>query len=281
MRSRILLNLALLALVAALGAYLVHDLGRAPEGEPRRLTDLDPGAVTRIAVSPAGGPGFELARAGSDWRLVAPRELPADAVRVQALLGVLAAESRAGFRAAGNDLARFGLAPPLVRLEVDGRALAFGGTEAIDGHRYVLHDGEVHLVADAQYHHLSARAENFVHPAPLGPGADPVELRLAGLTMRRIEGRWQTEPEDEGFGADQRNALAAAWAESRAMRAHAFDPGRRWAYVVQVRPHEGAPLVRIEVAENDHEVVLGRRNLGVQWHFTPSAARSLRLRRAP
>ena len=172
-------------------------------------------------------------------------ELPADDFRVQALLGVLRAQSHSSFRAVDDDLSRFGLAPPLVRLDVDGSAISVGATEPLEGRRYVLYEGEVHLVTDAHYHHLSARAENFVHPTPLGPGADPTELRLDGRTMRRVDGRWRLTPEDEGFGADARNALAAEWAGSRAMRARPYDPRAAWAYQVQVRARPGAPLTRI------------------------------------
>ncbi len=267
MRARLLVNLLLAAVVAGLVAVLVLEPG-VEEQVPRALSELEPAAVSRVRIEPRGRESFELERRGEAWWLRrSPQALPADPFRVQALLGVLRATSHSQFPAAGEDLARFGLAPPRVRLLVEERELAFGDTESLDDRRYVLFDDEVHLVEDAQFPHLSARPENFVHPSPLGPGAEPVELDLPGLRLRRGARRWESEPERPDLGADARVTLVDAWTTSRALRVSAFDDDGAWGERVRLTLAAAPEPLEIEVWDAGHEVILGRRDVALQWHF--------------
>jgi hypothetical protein len=230
------------------------------------ITALDPATVRKVRVELANGAAFELRRSGGGWNLTEPLAIAADPFRVQALLGALRTQSHAAFPAA-DGLSRFGLDPPRVRLVVDGVALAFGDTDPIEHRRYVLYDGEVHLVTDAQYPHLTARAENFAHPSPLGPGSRPVRLVLPGLTLERVGSRWEATPERPDLGADVRNAIADAWANARALRVSPFAPDHAWTERIEVSPGNGAASVEMLVATSVHEVLIARPDLGVQWHF--------------
>ncbi|MEJ2694895.1 MAG: hypothetical protein P8166_18235 [Candidatus Thiodiazotropha sp.] len=54
------------------------------------------------------------------------------------------------------DTSPFGLAPAPIQLRLDGLTLDIGGTEPVNGWRYVRIGDQIHLIADGFYHHLTA-----------------------------------------------------------------------------------------------------------------------------
>lgn len=140
------------ALVVALGLLLWwFPTGPAPGPA---LTDLDPGTIRRIRVGDRRGLKFALARDGAGWRLTHPQAGPADPDQAAALAGLARAVSQRQLPPEGLDLQALGLDPPGLRLELDDRVLDLGGTEPIQGRRYVLVAGRVHLIADPIHHLL-------------------------------------------------------------------------------------------------------------------------------
>lgn len=143
-------NLILGALVLAL---VVGWMASRPAPGPA-LTDLDPGAIGQIRVSDRRGLKFALARDGADWRLTHPQAGPADPDQAAALAGLARTPSHRQLPLEGLDLQALGLDPPGLRLELDGRVLELGGTDPVQGRRYVLVAGRVHLIADPIAHLL-------------------------------------------------------------------------------------------------------------------------------
>ena len=272
MRARWLINLTLLVVVATLIALVMR---KPAEEGGQRVSALDPARVGRAHFKPAGREGFELYLEGGRWQVGTPLNLPANELRIRALLQVLSARSHAGFRAAGNDLSRFGLSPPRARLDVDGQIIDFGDTEPLDGRRYVLHDGQVHLVTDAFFQHLDAEAATFVHPAPLGPEATPVELELPSLRIRLNRSGWAAEPPAADPAAVRLDELATAWREAHALRVRGWRADLAWGPTIQVRLEGRASPLQFRVARTEFELILGRPDAGIQYHLPRAAGERL------
>ena len=85
MKSRLMLNLALLAVIVVLGAVAYFKPGKqAPESKP--LLTLDANALSRVTLQNKETLVFE--KADGLWRLTAPFAAPVNQVRVSQLLDV-------------------------------------------------------------------------------------------------------------------------------------------------------------------------------------------------
>ena len=272
MRTRWFVNLGLLAAIGVLCILVLYD---EPERERLRVSDIEPSSVLRVRFQPSRAPALELRRHRDGWQLVAPLELPANAIRVESLLAVAAAESLDGFRAAGNDLEQFGLSPPRARLELGSAVFEFGDTDPLDGRRYVFHDGQVHLVVDTFFQHLGASAASYVHPAPLGPGAEPVSIALATQRLYLKDGTWALEPASSEHGPDQLGELAARWQAAQAVSVEPLLRELPWQTQVQVVIRGRAEPIDFLVLAREHDVVLGRLDAGVQYRLVRSSGERL------
>jgi hypothetical protein len=148
-------NLMLLLMAGVLG-FAVWQTQQSDK--PERLTNLSIEEIRQIDISDLSGRFIRLHKTGDLWQI---NELPADAGRIDQLLKISQTPSLMCFEAP-SDLAPFGLAAPKIVLKLNDETLNFGSTDPVNGWRYVGYAGEVHLIADGFYHHLSAPAEAWV-----------------------------------------------------------------------------------------------------------------------
>jgi len=135
-KTRSLLFLALGT--ALLGGAVYLQIARERAAFPPPLTDIDPARVTRLEVRCSAvcrTRRFE--RDGTTWRMLEPYAAPANAEMVAKLLSVARAPVSVKLDAAAYDMAKLGLAPPLVTLRVDDVEIALGDEDPIDHDRYV------------------------------------------------------------------------------------------------------------------------------------------------
>jgi len=182
MRARWTLNLVLLILVAGLDWAVLRDLREAEESI--RLTGMDPAHIEGVELVRPGRDTLRLERVtGGGWRMTAPYRIGADPQRVARLLAVVQAPVVRSFPASGVDLQGLGLEPDPVRISLGGQTLRFGGTEPIDGLRYVGSADLVFLIQDVYYHLLTAPASDYVDPHPLAAGSLPTAGDLDGEAL--------------------------------------------------------------------------------------------------
>ena len=273
MTGRARLNLVLFAIVAGLAAVIAL----APPGEtpvePDRLSAGNAREVSRIRLHSATGDAIELRRANGGWRLVSPFDAAANAVRVNTLLTVLGAPVRTRIDAPLDSLGRYGLVPPRARLELDDVEILFGDTEPIHGRRYLLYDGRVALIDDAYFSHLASSAANYVDPALLERGAHPSRIDLPGRSLVRDGDAWRREPMGSDTGGGDAEEMANAWRGAEATAVRPYESSLDWRGTVRVELPAGE--VTFDVARTEYEVILGRRDLGIQYHLTKGAGARL------
>ena len=271
LRARSLLNLALLLLAGGLVAFIWLGPGSEPPPEPKRLTALDITEITRVRIESRRREPLELIREGSRWQLTEPRALPADPIRVTALMGISSARVHEAFRAEGNDLAVFGLEPPVARIWLDQHEFLFGDTDPLNGWRYVLYGAEVHLITDAFFHHVLATPEAFADRSPIGADARPVVFSLPGATLRLENGDWKVSPQRDDGGANAGRLLVEAWKNARASSVRPLDPALHWQRTVEVGLEDQPAPLRFRIASLEHELVLARPAWNLQYHFPAKA----------
>lgn len=273
MTSRARLNLVLLVIVVGLAIIISlapeNDVG--PNLEP--LSHEDARAISRIRLELATGETIELRRSGDEWRLIEPMKIAANAFRVDTLLTVLGAPVHTSIDAPAESLSRYGLAPPRARLELDNLEILFGDTEPIHGRRYLLYDGRVALVDDAYFSYLASSAANYVDLTVLGPNAKPRRIELPDRSLYRDGDSWRAGGAVSDIGADEIARVVQAWRNARATAVRPYDPSLNWSYSIRVELAEEE--ISFDVAPTEYEFILGRRDLGIQYHLTKGAGARL------
>ncbi len=275
LRVRVLVNLALLGLAFGLAAVIWLDPWRQEPPAPEKLSAIDPSTVNSLRIERPKRAPIAIERAGSGWRVISPISLPANSYRVAALLGIASAPVHDAFRAEGNDLRQFGLDPPKVRLLLNQHEFRFGDAEPLRGFRYVHYGPDVHLVRDNFFHHLLSTAPAFVDPAPIGSDERAESVSLAEATVRLEDGRWRVDPPDLRLSIDAAERLASAWSSARATSVKAFEPGLDWSEEVRIQLDGQPEPLRFVVARLQHQLVLGRPDRQVQYHFPKQAGLAL------
>ena len=273
MKKRTLTNIALLLVAAGLAAFIAS----LPEGEnPSPLEPLsheNPRAVSHLRLELGEDRIIELRRDDGKWRLVAPLNIAANDFRIDALLRVLQAPVYARIAVDADELGRFGLAHPRARALLDDTEILFGDIEAINGRRYLLYHGQVALVDDRYFSHLSSSAANYVDPALLAGRPGLRSIALPKFRIYRDADRWRVDPDDGSMSADDISALAEAWRNTQATAVRSLEPSLPWRDEVVIELTDES--VHFDVAHTKYEVILGRRDLAIQYHLTKATGARL------
>ncbi len=273
MGARTLINVVLLLAVVGLAAFIALVSESDPRVELEPLSNENPRAVSHIRLDLGPGGAIELRRAEGVWQLVEPIRIAANDFRVNTLLAVLGAPVHARIIAQSDNLSRFGLANPQGRLWLDQLEILFGDTEPIHGRRYLLYEGQVVLVDDAYFSHLSSSAANFVNPALLGRNPSPRGITIPGVRVVRDGGKWRVDSEGTRVAANGITSLVDAWRNAQATAVRPYEQSLDWKDEIRIELSDGD--LRFDLARTEYELILGRPDLGIQYHLTKTAGARL------
>lgn len=209
MQKRWLFNLLLLLLVTGLAA-VAWFAEREPPGEA--LLAVDPDSVESLVIQGPDREDLRLRRESGQWWITSPDRLPASDFHVRQVLEAAAARSATSYPLEEMEPDRLGLEPPRARLEFDGQALLYGGTEPIDGLRYIQSGERIHLVRDAVGPLLEGPWWNFIDRQLIMPGSTLVRVETPAYELVRDDGTWRLE----SAPADAER-LAANWQAATAL----------------------------------------------------------------
>jgi len=292
-KTRLLVNLGLLALFIALGWFAFKADAPPPAPPGLALTSLSADRIDSIQIERDGNTVARLQRRADVWYVQTPIAATADAFRVQALLGLARARSNTGFRATGNDLTQYGLQPPRATVRFDATVLLIGDTDPVAGHRYVMSGDQVHLLEDNWFSQIFGSGIAWLDPRPLPAGVTLARIDLRGgagddqrnsqdsaVQWQQLDGHWQRTQADSTPSAQSTGergaALAVAWRKARALSVRRRDPALDWDGQVlvaftsplQSATAEGAvETITFSVARTDDALFLSRTDLGVQYRF--------------
>ncbi|MFN5746467.1 MAG: DUF4340 domain-containing protein [Methylococcaceae bacterium] len=269
MKFRLILNLALLAIIATLLALIYFEPGKTPP-ETTRLAAVDVDAVTRITLQNSDTLVFE--KTAGQWRLTAPFPAPVNQVRVHQLLEIATVASDARYPLQPADLAKFELEKPAATLTMGATVLQFGGTDPINLRRYVKVGDTLHLVSDDFYHHLTAAATDYVDKKLLPDEAIVTEIAIPGFKASRgVDGTWTEQP--PAGGKPVAAELAGYWSTARAIDVKRLQQAVE-GEVIRIGLKDAAP-VEFVIVQRQPEWVLGRRDLGLSFEVPAETARQL------
>lgn len=265
-----LINIALLAAVALL-TWLAW---RAPSNDEAARTPLSavkPASVSHITLTRPARPTITIERRGEHWWLTAPFKARADEFQILRMLTILEAQPTAQLPA--TDRTRFELTPPSAVLDIDGVQYAFGGINAVTREQYVLRGDVVHAVEMRHGAALPLNATALVRRALLAENEQPVAVAMPDFTVSKNNGQWVLSPPAEAAGADELQRYIDQWRMASAATAEPYDK-RPPLSDVTITLNDGSTLV-IGVLRRQPQLVLWRRDNGLQYTFLAGAARSL------
>jgi hypothetical protein len=272
MSKRGWLNLVLLVAVVGLGTLVYFNPGE--QAQPVvRLTKLDPDAVQKATLTRPGMETVVLQRGKDGWQLVQPVVVAARQPQVQQLLGLLQLRSLQRYPVPGLALNKYGLEPPRATLEADGVELAFGKLNPLNNHLYVKVGQMMHMVAYNDISLLTGSWTAFVSTAPL-PDQTLTRLKVPGLgVIEQGEQGWHYTGDKAPASADQMQALADAWRHAEARQVRLLQEANATEQVV-VQLSQGEKI-SLAMQHNKNELVLQRRDLGLEYVFDAPAAQRL------
>lgn len=265
--SRTWLNLALLVLAIALAVVAIYLPGLHTPAPSPSLTSLIPAQVTHIDIERSGQQNIRLVKGPQGWHMISPLRMAADEFRIQTLLRLTTARSQTHFTMQGEELAKFKLAAPRVRVHFNNTTLAFGGTEPLSERRYILVDQTIHLINDTSYYLLISAPTNWLSTALLPPASQVLELELPGVkAVRKKDGRWSLSPATPPISMDTVNALTAEWTHAQALQVKTYERAPAEGSVTIRLQAEQTPI-RFDIVTREPELILARPELGIQYHL--------------
>lgn len=271
MKSRILLNLALAALVAVL-ILLVWLKPRPAVPQEFKLSTLASASINRIAIEKPGQPAIVLQRNPAGWRLSAPFQARAEGAAVGRLLEILAATSLQRFPA--TDLGRFQLDTPLLRLTLNDQEFSFGTQNTLTGEVYVATNGGVHPVAPSYLAHALKIPADFAAHAFLAEEEKPAGFEFADLNLsQNSDGKWSASPGRPNLSQDDINRWVDEWRHASSLVTQPYD-GTPAQESFTLRFGDGK-LIPCKILRREPELVMLREDENLQYHFPAEVGKRL------
>ena len=273
MDKRLRINIGLLAFIVLLTVVLLYT-GEETDPEPVYISEINRDGINRIEVIRKGLDDFVFNKQGDTWFMQSPLEFTANNARINAMLRILTAESFGQLNPAEVELSRFELDDPLIKIKLNEHEFIFGNTDAIDQRRYVLFNDTIHLTNDSLYKQLTTNAAFFADTKLL-----PVNIKIASIQypdnkMELIDGTWQlTRLMD--IHPDQFKRIAFNWTNALAISVSKYaEPESRSTISVTDSNNN---VIEFVIIATDPNLILGREDLGIQYHMGSDEAEKLLL----
>ena len=269
MKNRWLLNIALILLVALLAALAYFQPGLKKEDNGAPLTTLRVEDIRQIRLKRPKQPEIVLEKTGDRWHLTAPRAARASEFRVRELTRLATTNVTTRFTPDVAQLASYGLASPVARVQLNETALEFGSMHPLQNNVYVRMGPEVALLPASFLRTALAALDDLMSPSLLAEQEKIVSLRFAGFSLKQNEqGAWVRTPELKALGSDQVNRFVEEWRLARALvvAPYAGKPLREHITVTVTRDGQPAPI-EFGVVSRKPELVLVRLDEKLEYHF--------------
>jgi hypothetical protein len=226
MKAKVILNLVLVLAVTAVALFAI--LKPQQKADPGiRLLDVARDQVSRIAIERKGAPAVRLEKQGDGWHVTAPFTARADRNQVDRILDLAGAVAKQ--KLPREDLGRFDLDPPQLKVTLDDRAIAFGRINEVTNEQYAATAQAVYLVAPFYGYGIPDEGGKLASRKLLGDDEQPVAFDFGGYRVARDDkGQWS----ESGASAAQAKAPLSQdefnrWADEwRVTYALAVEPGK-------------------------------------------------------
>ncbi len=281
MKSRWILNIVMLAIVAGLVSFLYLRPDQTVSNKTMyAVSDLKLATITQLKVEfPAKAP-VTFNKVDGYWQMEKPYHNRADQLSVQRILAVIAAESEVQFP--GTDLAKYGLDNPQLKLIMTNDAgtelFTYGTYNSVTEQQYVAYNNHVYLLdgrysEDARTQPIEMVDKNLLAPseAKLVAGLDLAHLEQwqeAQLNVDLDNGQWKTNVDNaKPTQNDMNEWFEFSWRQNPALSVEVYTPNRQKTYPSLELKLSNGQRIHLDKMMESPELLLARPDEGLIYHF--------------
>lgn len=276
MRSRWFLNLALLLVVAGivLFLYLRPETEQTASTREYPVSEVAPAGIAKISIEFLAKAPVVLEQDQGNWFLTQPYRVRANKQFAYSILSIL--NTRSPDKFAADDLARYGLDAPMLRLRLDSEEIAFGTYNPVSGLQYIAYKNAVYMITNRYSELAGTQVVEIIDKSPLGPteqiaGFDFSRLEQwepTGLRLDQAQGKWQVsiaaaKPND----AELNEWLDEIWKLTPATSVESYQPDIKAVYPSFEVKLANGKRVHFDKLQESPELLLGRPDEGLLYHF--------------
>jgi len=270
-QRRVIINLILIGSVIALAMFLVNT--SSPPANPIvPLTTIAPQSIESIDIRRDNKPELRFRKSNSIWLMTAPLEVRANDDRINAMLQLLQTPSFNRLQSMDHDLSRFDLAPPAVVLREDAHEFQFGGTNPLEGRRYVMIGATIHLIPDGLFPQLQQDPAFFISPRLIPEDTLLQEISLPDYNLNYVNHAWQS-PATPDLESAVLERLAANWLAATAVAIGSLEPAPSLGKV-RITTRNGESI-RFEILQREPLLKLARTDLNISYTMPAGSAEAL------
>ena len=214
------------------------------------------------------------------WRMTAPHKTRANQLAVQRILSIIAAKSADKFPA--NDLAKFGLDNPQLRLKLTNTAgiqeFVFGTFNPVTEEQYVAFNDAIYLLPSSYAELASTQPMELIDKNLL---ANDEVKQMVGFDFSRLEqwvdvrlnvdlanGKWRVNAPKAKITQNEMNEwLDFSWKQAQAIKVELYTPDRTAGYPSFDVKLKNGKSVRFDKIQESPDLLLGRPDEGLMYHF--------------
>ena len=283
MKSRWLVNLGLLVVIAGLALFLYLNPKKEEQSfNSVKVSELSQADVRKVEIEFSAKKPVVLEKRDGNWFLVQPYAARAGEQAVNKILAVLNADSVDKFDT--SDLERFGLDHPSLRLKLDDKELVFGTFNPVNGQQYVAFGNAVYLISTSYSDAAATQVVELLDKRLLGPGEEVAgfdfshleQWEATGLRLGREGSEWKVSiPGAKPVRAELDEWFGDGW---RTLSANSVEPYRvdsKTVYPYFEIILKNGKRIRVDKQLESPEMILARPDEGMLYHFPPDLGFSL------
>jgi hypothetical protein len=275
MKSRWLLNLALLVLVGGIALFLYlrpQPVEQKPQAYP--LSTISLANVRKVTIEVPAKKPVRFEKQDGRWRMVEPYQARADLPSVGRIISIAGAVSK--IKLPATDLGRFGLDNPTLKVRLDDQEFSFGMYNPVGGEQFVAYKDAVYAVPTVYAEGASVQPLELLNKMPLDNDEQIVGFDLSGLEQwessrlqldLQPDGKWKvSSPKAKPDQNEINQWLANGWQN---LKANTVEP-----YTLDRNPHpylvlrlKGGKTVRLIKMQESPELLLVREDQKMLYHF--------------
>ena len=272
MKSRIVLNLFLLALVAGLSLFIYLKPKPAAQAD-FALSQLAADTIQHIKIEKAGQPPLEFSKQAGAWLMTSPFNARGDQLKISALLDILNAHSQQHFPA--GHLERYELDKPLLSLTLGDQTFQFGTINPLSQSQYVHTNNAVYMIPTRYFASALTQPADFSSKKLLGENETPSGFDFPDHKFSRNNGTWVSSPANDKISQDQLNGFAEEWRMASALISQPYDHSKP---LEEFSVHlVSGKIIQFKILQRQPELILLRADENLQYHFPQEVANRLLL----
>jgi hypothetical protein len=275
MRSRWLLNLVLLVLVAGI-VLLLYLRPKPVDNAPQTFTlsTLDPNSFSHLSIESPGKMPVLLEKQQGRWHLTQPAQGRADLAAVGHVLSVAVATSKEKFPAV--DLARFGLDSPALKVRADDQVFSFGMYNPVNGDQFIAYKDSVYPLSTVYSEGASIQPLEFLDKHLLDANEEIVGFDFSALEQwekSRLQldmqqnGKWKVSVASAKPSQDEiKEWFSNYWQHAEAKSVEPLKPDSQPHPFFLVKLKSGKTIRFIKLQESP-ELLLVREDEQMEYHI--------------